>query len=87
LVNGVGQDDACALESWIDQVGGKVKPEEIAFGDTTIEDIRLIRKLAAERRKLKAQATELSNTNLAKKFGIRRETVRLIADGLAWRNV
>jgi hypothetical protein len=64
-----------------------MSPHEIAFGETTVADIRLIKKAAAERRRLRAEAKELSNRKLAEKFGIRFETVKLIADGLAWRDV
>jgi hypothetical protein len=63
-----------------------MSPHEIAFGETTVADIRLIKK-AAECRRLRAEAKELSNRKLAEKFGIRFETVKLIADGLAWRDV
>ncbi len=51
------------------------------------EDVRLIRLLVDERKRLQAEARKISDTAIAEKFGISRNTIWRIAKYDIWRDV
>lgn len=53
----------------------------------TDEDVRLIRALVEERRRLTAEARKLSNKLIAEKFGIKERSVERIISGEQWGRV
>lgn len=50
----------------------------------TPADVRLIRALISERERLLAEARQLSNDEIGKKFGVGGEQIWKIATGRAW---
>lgn len=53
----------------------------------TDEDVRLIRALVEERRRLIAEARKLSNKLIAEKFGVKERSVERIISGEQWGHV
>lgn len=55
-----------------------------SFGALTREDMALILELVRERGRLQREATQLSDTNIARKFGVTRSEVVKLRHGVAW---
>ena len=53
----------------------------------TEDDVRLILSAADERKKLLAEAYQLSNSKLAEKFEVSKHTVEKISQGRSWAHV
>lgn len=53
----------------------------------TEEDVRQIRELHAEGKRLRLEAARLSRSEIARKFDIDKRTVGDIVSGRAWRHV
>ena len=53
----------------------------------TEDDVRIIRKAAVERDRLKAEAKTLSNEELGKKFGVRAATISEVITYKTWIHV
>lgn len=51
------------------------------------DDVRLIRAAVRERKRLKREASALSNCSLARKFGVHTRTIEKIVQGETWVHV
>lgn len=60
---------------------------ELPWAKLTEDDVRLINELIAERNKLKAQLSALTNRAIAEKFGVHIRTIDSITGGWAWTHV
>lgn len=50
-------------------------------------DIKIILMAVSERERLRAEASQLSNKSLAKKFDVHYRTIEKIVSGATWRHV
>lgn len=60
---------------------------ELPHAKLTEDDVRLILALVAERDELRRRAKQLTNREIAKKFGVHRRTVDKISAGETWIHV
>jgi hypothetical protein len=61
--------------------------EELPQSKLDDADINLIRAAVKERKRLRSEASELSNTSLARKFGVHRRTIEKVTQGFSWVHV
>lgn len=61
--------------------------QQLKHSKLTDEDVRLLRKCAAERERLRKEANELSNKRLAEKFDVHPRTIEKVLQGFTWFHV
>jgi len=61
--------------------------EQLPQSKLTDDDVRLLRKCAAERERLRKEANELSNKRLAEKFEVHIHTIEKILQRSTWIHV
>lgn len=68
--------------------GTKVKRgEDLPQSKLDALDVHLIKEAVKERQRLKAEATQLSNCSLARKFGVHTRTIEKVVQGCTWVHV
>ena len=63
------------------------KGSELPWSKLSESDVKLILDCVEERKRLRAQANELSTKSLAEKFGVHRRTIENVISGETWGHV
>lgn len=60
---------------------------DLPWSKLTESDVKLILSCVDERKRLRAQASELSSKSLAKKFGVHQRTIEKVVNGETWGHI
>ena len=63
------------------------KGTDLPWAKLTDDDVKLILSCVEERKRLRAQASELSAKSLAEKFGVHQRTIEKVISGESWGHV
>jgi len=86
-VNHKGEPDVTRGEYLVRAREQARRGEALAWSKLTALDVHLIRQAVAERKRLKREASQLSNGSLARKFGVSKRAIDRVTNNETWAHV